>query len=386
ARCEFEPGTPMAVVGDRELGLFPGTCVGCAYPGYSYTTEDGARAVEVTVEQAAFSVPGAAWKSDPAQIRVYYNGGGYFLTGDLAGRDPADDTVTVLARYPPDVTDPHDRATRVTGAPALISCKVGAGMAILTGLHPEYAWDYLAPSSYTRPHNRTLVAQLRSHDAHRRRLMGAMLGHMGLDVDPEALVDSPDLQHSLCEPRATPMFLVPARVSGVADIANTLYALNGIATQQGNRGLAGAVDRVLQDTIEDIHVTNSSPGSGRRRVDAGYQDAVFQPADPEPVPENACATSTVCESSGGRRHSLLVLCTQETLPGTAETPRFNMQQAIEYMRHARAHTAGSWLMYADTTFSTQTFLEKNSRLQAQLPDGTVFVATRQLAGRGRGRN
>ncbi|KAJ2764536.1 biotin holocarboxylase synthetase [Coemansia nantahalensis] len=191
ARCEFEPGTPMEVVGSRELGLFPGTCVGGAYPGYSYRSMDGARAVEAIVERAAFSVPDTFWESDPARVCVYYNGGGYFLTDDLAGREPADDTVSVLVRYPLDVTDPHDRTTRVTGAPAVISCKVGAGMAILSGLHPEYAWDDLAPSDYTQPHNETLVAQLRSHDAYRRRLLGAMLAHMGLDVDPEALVDSP---------------------------------------------------------------------------------------------------------------------------------------------------------------------------------------------------
>ncbi|KAJ2714276.1 biotin holocarboxylase synthetase, partial [Coemansia spiralis] len=381
ARCVFEPGTPMEVVGNRELGLFPGTCLGCTYPGYSYTSEDGARAVEAIVERGAFNVPDTVWRSDPALVRVYYNGGGYFLTDDLAGRGTDDSgAVSVLVRYPPDVTDPRDRSKRITGAPAVISCKVGAGTAVLTGLHPEYAWDFLAPSSYTQPHNRALVAQLRGHDAYRRRLLGAILGHMGLDVDPEAVADSPDPQHPMCAPRTTPMFLVPARTSGVADIANTLYALNGIATQQGDRGSAGVIDRVLQDTIEDIHITNAAPGCGQRRVNASYQDAVFRPADPGPV------SATGTDSSNNRPHSLLVLCTQDSIPGAAETPRFNMAQAIEYMRHARAHTAGSWLMYADTTTSTQTVLEKNAKLQAQIPDGTVFVATRQLAGRGRGRN
>ncbi|KAJ1935713.1 biotin holocarboxylase synthetase [Linderina macrospora] len=43
-------------------------------------------------------------------------------------------------------------------------------------------------------------------------------------------------------------------------------------------------------------------------------------------------------------------------------------------------------MYSDTTTSTQTFLEKNTKLQSILPNGTVNVATVQLAGRGRGRN
>ncbi|KAJ1736250.1 biotin holocarboxylase synthetase [Coemansia biformis] len=386
ARCEFEPHTSLEVVGDRELALFRGTCVGGAYPGYSYKSEDGARAVEAIVERDAFNVPGAIWQSDPTLVRVYYNGGGFFLTDGLAGREAGDDGVSVLVRFPPDVTDPYDRSKQIRGAPAVISCKVGAGSAILSGLHPEYAWDFLAPSSYTQPHNRGLVSLLRSHDASRRRLLGAMLRHLGLDVDPEALVDCPDPQHSQRAPRATPMFLVPARASSVADIANTLYVLNSIATQQGDRGSAGAIDRVLADTMDDIHVANAATGDARRRVDGCYQDAVLRPEDPGPPPPSTCATATVSESGGGRRHSLLVLCTQGTLPGTAETPRFNMHQTVEYMRHARAHTAGSWLMYADTTWSTQTFLEKNLKLQAQLPDGMVFVATRQLAGRGRGKN
>jgi glutamine amidotransferase-like uncharacterized protein len=33
ARVVFEPGTPMEVVGDRELAFFPGIGRGCAFPG-----------------------------------------------------------------------------------------------------------------------------------------------------------------------------------------------------------------------------------------------------------------------------------------------------------------------------------------------------------------
>ncbi|KAJ2628166.1 biotin holocarboxylase synthetase [Coemansia sp. RSA 1287] len=87
-----------------------------------------------------------------------------------------------------------------------------------------------------------------------------------------------------------------------------------------------------------------------------------------------------------RLHSMLVLCANDALPDEHETPRFDMRAAIKYMRETRAHTAGSWLMYADTTRSTQTFLERNARLASHLPDGTVHVATMQLNGRGRGRN
>ncbi|KAJ2363117.1 biotin holocarboxylase synthetase, partial [Coemansia sp. RSA 2607] len=89
-RCEFEPGTPLEIVGSRELAFFKGSCVGTAYPGYDYKSETGARAAEVTVDQDAFNVPQKLWRSDPARIRIYYNGGGFFVP------DESEDNVTVL--------------------------------------------------------------------------------------------------------------------------------------------------------------------------------------------------------------------------------------------------------------------------------------------------
>ncbi|GLC54896.1 biotin holocarboxylase synthetase [Pleodorina starrii] len=41
-RVEFEPGSPLEVIGDRELRFFPGTARGAAYPGFDYLSERGA--------------------------------------------------------------------------------------------------------------------------------------------------------------------------------------------------------------------------------------------------------------------------------------------------------------------------------------------------------
>ncbi|GLI59016.1 hypothetical protein VaNZ11_000841 [Volvox africanus] len=41
-RVAFEPGGPLEVIGDRELGFFPGTARGAAYPGFDYSSERGA--------------------------------------------------------------------------------------------------------------------------------------------------------------------------------------------------------------------------------------------------------------------------------------------------------------------------------------------------------
>ncbi|KAJ2827406.1 biotin holocarboxylase synthetase [Coemansia erecta] len=373
ARCEFEPGADKEVVGDRELAFFDGTCVGCAYPGFDYKSEEGARAVEATVERSAFGVAESLWRDDPAAVRIHYNGGGFFVP--RVGGSSA----CVLVRYPPDVTDPRDRATPIVGAPAVVSCAVGKGVAILSGLHFEFAWDFLAPASYTRAYNRGLVALMRAHDAPRRRLIAALFTHMKLDVDVDAMSDSPDPAHSMRVPTITPTFLAPARATGVAAIASAVYTLGSMATQHGECSVGGVQDMVLRDTAEDIHVITAVHGDGRRRVSIEYQHAVLQPDDVGPV----SATEPVPDA---RKHSLLVLCAPDELPDTNETPRFDMRAAIKHMQETQAHTVGSWLMYSDTTRSTQTFLERNSRLLAQLPDGTVNVATMQLAGRGRGRN
>ncbi|KAJ2797593.1 biotin holocarboxylase synthetase [Coemansia guatemalensis] len=384
-RVVFEPGTPMEVIGDRELALFKGTCVGCAYPGYDYKSEDGARAVEAAVDRSAFNVPDAFWKGDPAEVRVYYNGGGYFLTDDFTGKQPEDKDVSVLVRYPTDVTDPYDRKKQVANAPAVISCKVGRGIAVLSGMHPEYAWDFLAPSSYTKPYNKNLVSLLRHHDAYRRRLIGAIFTHMKLVVDPDALVDNLEQQQATRSPSITPTFFVPARIADAAAISSTMDALKSVATTPGDANVAGIADVVLRDLAEDIHVVTAAPGNGQRRVSSDYQCAVLRP---EQAPEvtSAYASTTVDGKDHSRKHSMLVLCTPDTIPDTSETPRFDMQLALKHMRDAKAHTVGSWLMYSDTTWSTQTFLEKNERLLSLLPNGTVNVATRQLTGRGRGRN
>ncbi|KAJ1795744.1 biotin holocarboxylase synthetase, partial [Coemansia sp. RSA 2399] len=386
--CEFQPGTPLEVIGDRELAFFKGTCLGCAYPGYDYKSEDGARAAEAVVERDAFKLPAAFWKRDPTNVRIYYNGGGYFLTDEFLGKHPANDNALVLVRYASDVSDPRNRTKLVTGAPAVISCKAGRGVAVLSGLHPEYAWDFLAPSCYTQSHNKHLVALLRSHDAYRRRLLGAMLAHMKIDVDKDALVDNVSPDRSIRVPTRTPTFLVPARVSGVAAAATTMYALKNAASARGQNDADGVIDTVLHDAADDIHIISAISENGQRRVPRAYQDAVLLPSALDPASKHNLVGLEGAElvQDTTKDQSMLVLCTQDSLPGSSETPRFDMSLAIQYMREEKAHTAGAWLMYSDTTNSTQTFMEKNTRLQALLPNGTVNVATVQLAGRGRGRN
>ncbi|KAJ1950642.1 biotin holocarboxylase synthetase [Linderina pennispora] len=224
------------------------------------------------------------------------------------------------------------------------------------------------------PYNRQLIPHLRAHDAFRRRLLGAIFAHLNMHVDEDALGDSvaPDA-HSMRLPARTPTFLAPARAQGVAQISQAMYGISS-AAQKTTAG-----DAVLRDAKEDIHVISASPGASQRRVPQQYQTTVLKPKQPQPITDDG-------ETEPEREGSILVLCTPDSVPDARETPRFDMQLAITYMQQHRAHTCGSWLMYSDTTSSTQTFLESNTRLQSLLPNGTVNVATVQLAGRGRGRN
>jgi biotin--protein ligase len=113
----------LEVIGSRELEFFPGTCRGCAFKGFVYHSEAGARAVELKVEKKIFN-------NDivPANFRSYYNGGGVFVD---AGKF-SDKGVEILATY----ADPLD-CEGGEGPAAIVYRKVGEGGVLLTGTHPE---------------------------------------------------------------------------------------------------------------------------------------------------------------------------------------------------------------------------------------------------------
>ena len=123
-RCEFEMGhKQLEVIGDRELAFYPGTCRGCAFSGFVYHSEQGARAAELKVFKTAL-----AKGSVPDVFRCYYNGGGVFVDAPKF----KDKGVEILASY----TEKLD-VDAGEGAAAVVYCKVGQGAAVLTSSHPE---------------------------------------------------------------------------------------------------------------------------------------------------------------------------------------------------------------------------------------------------------
>lgn len=126
-RCEFEVGDKkMEVIGSRELEFFPGICRGCAYKGFVYSSEAGARAVQLNIERAAFK----DGTEVPQTFRSYYNGGGVFVD---AGKYKHQG-VEILASF----ADPID-VDGGDGPAAAIYRKIGEGSVLLNGCHPEYA-------------------------------------------------------------------------------------------------------------------------------------------------------------------------------------------------------------------------------------------------------
>lgn len=123
SKCEFEVGNrQLEVIGQRELKFYPGICRGCAFKGFVYHSEAGAKAAEVQIDEA-FQNGNVTGK-----FKSYYNGGGVFVdAGKLK-----DQGVETLATYVHaiDVDGGQDPA-------AVVYCKVGEGGAILTGTHPE---------------------------------------------------------------------------------------------------------------------------------------------------------------------------------------------------------------------------------------------------------
>ena len=142
---EFDLGGPLEVCGSRELGFFSGSAVGPLFGPYLYGSEKSALSVRIS--------------SRGEQLRVFYDGGCSFL-GDGAA---------LLSEY-----------IDLPGKPAaVIKCNVGKGIAVLSGVHPEYSLSSVdSLDSGLSPDRSTF----RSEEEDRRRFLAFLLRECGLSV------------------------------------------------------------------------------------------------------------------------------------------------------------------------------------------------------------
>lgn len=113
----FEKGFPLEMVGERELKFYEGHAEGpiLSYGTYDYDSFQGAKAA------------GISYRSIQEILPLYYHGGCGFKGTDQFSQ------VEVLAVYE-ELKEKH---------PAIISCSVGEGVAILSGVHFEISSSHL---------------------------------------------------------------------------------------------------------------------------------------------------------------------------------------------------------------------------------------------------
>lgn len=162
ASIEFQKGGLLEVCAKRSLQFFPGAAIGPAYgpDKYSYEPEHrlrGAVAAKIS------------WKDD--EHRIYFNGGCAFHFHE---HDPS---VRHLSRYLDLPNQPL----------AIVEVPIGKGLALLSGVHPEFSPTYLNSED---PYASDLFPLLVKSESHRKRLFKELLQRLGIQTIDKTLLFS----------------------------------------------------------------------------------------------------------------------------------------------------------------------------------------------------
>ncbi|KAF8984179.1 biotin holocarboxylase synthetase [Entomortierella lignicola] len=351
-RINFEPGSPLEVQGSRDLKFFPGECRGAVYPGFVYGSETGARAAMIRLDNDLFSKDQLGFD----ETKVYFNGGGYFVDAEKY------QNTQVLAWYgnEPGQISPGALSPKA----AIIVCQVGLGLAVLSGVHPEYDATIMDPKDPEYGPQPNVVTRLLETERERRVLLGRILAKMGLKViQPEAYNAKTSLPVGAIQgiPSVSPLYLASIQPYYTSELTRILS------------GHAGP-DHLIQDANDTFQLIESPQ---------------------HPIPQHTPTTvKTEEEDEEEKITKNIVLCPNEP-PSSTLTPEFDMGLYFRHLQQARqlanddesnSYKFGNSLMYGQVVTSTQTMLDKNFGLCQQLPDGFICSATIQVAGRGRGRN
>ncbi|KAK3845546.1 MAG: biotin-protein ligase [Linnemannia gamsii] len=374
-RISFEVGRTLEVRGPRELGFFAGECRGAVYPGFVYESESGANAVGILLNQEVFAarthqelLQGQDARLEFEETKVYFNGGGYFVDAEKhAG-------TTVLAWYKREPTQIEPDSLELKAA--VIACQVGQGLAVLSGVHPEYNATHLDARNPEYGPQPNVVNRLLEREPERRLFLRSVLAKMGLNVappEPFQVVPSngtgvqPLLPGAIQGvPSITPLYLASVQPSYTAELTSIL---SGLANGQGQ--------------IQEVNDTFQLVPSPQHPI------PIHNPTTP--------ATAPGLEQEEGEEKitKSIVFCGDG--PPVTMTPEFNMAEFFQYLQLTRQQqqqltfnhqkfSFGNNLLYGQVVTSTQTMLDKNFGLCQKLPNGFVCNATIQVSGRGRGRN
>ncbi|KAF9408288.1 biotin holocarboxylase synthetase, partial [Podila epigama] len=375
----FEPGTPLEVKGTRELKFFGGVCRGVVYPGFVYDSEQGAKAVEVQLDKQLLGQDQTREPLEFERTRVYFNGGGYFVNADTYP-----DT-QVLAWYtknngPESVPSDDETLSTASGSAgpkaAMIECKVGQGLALLTGVHPEYDATHLDAGNPEYGPLPNVVSCLLEQDKQRLLLLQSLLRRLGLKQTQQhdSLTAASDESGAKT---GESVQLPPGAIQGIPDLTSLyLASIRPALTSHLARSLKSMVtgDAGLIKEANDTFQLIASP-----EIDAPFHTPTLsEDADGDGQEEKVIKNIVLCPDGA---------------PASKWTPLFSMQTFFDHLQQVRRGIFqgeylrfGDSLMYGQVVTSTQTMLDKNFALCQKLPNGFVCNATTQVAGRGRGRN
>ncbi|CAD6887938.1 unnamed protein product [Tilletia controversa] len=379
SRCVFEPGTPMEVIGDRPaFRFFPAECVGTVYPGFVYESDAGARLIDLELELGEDPKNRDMFASMDS-FKCQYNGGGAFLQADLYKSKGVD----VLARY--SHSDPvltqassssSDQKPKFAGQAAAVLCQVGAGKALLYGVHPEFPLStmsvYFSESVQhdgTSPskEDASIMSDLERAEVVRLAVFGRHLALLGLKVDAPRSLDSdrpasvqqppesPIMPPSITDPpRLTPLLLASP------DLPNLLAKLQRASTSTKGptvKHLSSVAALLAKDqlgqpafTIVDgndtLHILSAHTiRSGTTREDGSPSDAdalwlaTLQATYDDYVPHGppsssssaAAAAGTATESVEAEAEPDLHSVPKYIVPIPAEAPDASTQEQIRHL-------------------------------------------------------
>ena len=156
AAIEFEKGTAHEICQPRELAFFPGKAIGQAYEmGQFLNGASSGKIVPVRWER----------NNQNSVHHVYFHGGCYFAPIENYPQVQLLASYRRLASYPP----------------AIISCQVGAGRAVLSGIHPEVGAKSLEAINHDGAQYSPLISQLQKWEFQRRDLLRRILWELGIE-------------------------------------------------------------------------------------------------------------------------------------------------------------------------------------------------------------
>ncbi|KAI0643919.1 class II aaRS and biotin synthetase [Trametes meyenii] len=275
-------------------------------------------------------------------------------TIDLIDIPDADGPV-ILARYGTNAQDKGDAAG--------IKARIGDGAAAFWGVHLEYS--------------------------PREELAAAIL-NKGAAFSPEDVSKAEEGRIRILRETLEALGLsLPALASGVA--RPTAQILTGAPWR------AGVVRRVLKEL--DVSQLSSVGEKGYEFKDSNDAFVIHPTSAAAQVLGEEGATRYPSEdpTTWNPKHIVVYESTGE-LPARELTPRFDLKAYYAALEAARKeqqcpenYTDEGWgtgeaLLYGEVVTSTQTLLDKNTRLLSTLPTPLLSLASAQLTGRGRGGN